>query len=70
MSTSPTSLNLPAAALTVLQARNTAALTPAKSATDGGHKGGQLLTDTGDNLAQPSPHGGPIPRGQILNILV
>ena len=70
MSNSLTPLNLPAAALTVLQTRNAAALSVAKSATDAERKVAQLIADASDNLAQQAASGGTIPRGQIVNILV
>jgi hypothetical protein len=65
-----TPLNLPAAALTVLQTRNAAALSAIKSATDAERKVAQLIADASENLAQQASSGGNIPRGQIINILV
>jgi hypothetical protein len=70
LSNSLTSLNLPAAALTVLQTRNAAALSAIKSATDAERKVAQLIADASENLAQQAASGGTIPRGQIINILV
>jgi hypothetical protein len=69
MSNSLTPLNLPAAALTVLQTRNAAALSAVKSATDSERKVAQLIADASENLARQAS-GGAIPRGQIINILV
>lgn len=65
-----TPLNLSAAALTVLQARNAAALSAVKSATDAERKTAQLIGDAGESLARQAADGGGIPRGQIVNILV
>lgn len=70
MSNSLTPLNLPAAALTVLQTRNAAALSAIKSAVDSERKIAQLLADASENLGQQAATGGAIPRGQIINILV
>ncbi len=70
MSNPLTPLNLPAAALTVLQTRNAAALSAIKSATDAERKVAQLVADAGENLAQQAASGSAIPRGQIINILV
>lgn len=70
MSNSLTPLNLPAAALTVLQTRNAAALSAIKSATDSERKVAQLIAAASENLAQSAASGGTIPRGQIINILV
>jgi len=70
MSNSLTPLNLPAAALTVLQTRNATALSTLKSATDSERKVAQLIADASENLAQQASSGGAIPRGQIINILV
>ncbi len=69
MSNSLNSLNLPAAALTVLQTRSAAGLTAVKSATDSERKAAQLIANDSQNLAQQAS-GGAIPRGQIVNILV
>lgn len=63
-------LNLPAAALTVLQTRNTAGPSAVKTATDAERKVAQLIADAGENLAQQASSGGSIARGQIVNILV
>ncbi len=70
MSNSLTPLNLPAAALTVLQTRNAAALSAVKSASDSERKVAQLIANAGETLAQNAASGGAIPRGQIINILV
>ncbi len=70
MSNSLTPLNLPAAALTVLQTRNAAALSVVKSATDSERKVAQLIANAGETRAQNAVSGGAIPRGQIINILV
>lgn len=63
-------LNLPAAALTVLQSRNVAGPSAVKTPTDAERKVTQLIADTGENLAPQASSGGSIPRGQIVNILV
>ncbi len=70
MSNSLTPLNLPAAALSVLQTRSAAALSAVKSATDSERKAAQLIADASQNLAQQAASGGAIRRGQIINILV
>ncbi len=70
MSNSLTPLNLPAAALSVLQTRNTAALSAVKSALDAEQTVTKLLTEASDNLAQQAASGTAIPRGQIINILI
>jgi hypothetical protein len=71
MSNSLIPLNLPAAALTVLQTRNAGALTAIKSAVDSERKLAQLVSDASEQLAQQAASGGgAIPRGQIINILV
>jgi hypothetical protein len=70
MSNSVTPLNLPAAALTVLQTRSAAALSAVKSATDSERKMAHLVANASEHLAQHAASGGPVPRGQIINILV
>jgi hypothetical protein len=70
MSNSLIPLNLPAAALTVLQTRSAAALSAVKSATDSERKMAQLVANASEHLAQQAASGGAIPRGQIINILV
>ena len=70
MSSSLNPLNLPAAALTVLQTRNATALSAIKSAADSERRIAQLVADASENLAQQAASGGAIPRGQIINILV
>jgi len=66
MSNSPTSLNLSAATLTVLQTRNAAAL----SAVNSERKIAETVEQASETLAQHAASGTAIPRGQILNILV
>jgi len=70
MSNSLSPLNLPAAALSVLQTRNAAALSAVKSATDSERKAAQFVAEASQHLAQQAASGGAIPRGQIINILV
>ncbi|HXP75648.1 MAG TPA: hypothetical protein VN823_16010 [Stellaceae bacterium] len=70
MSNSLTSLNLSAAALSVLQTRNGAALSSIKSAADAERNIADMVAQASDKLAQQASTGTTIPRGQILNILV
>ena len=70
MSNSVTPLNLSAAALTVLQNRNVAALSSVKSAVDSERKLSEMVEQASETLAQHAASGTAIPRGQILNILV
>ena len=70
MSSSLTPLNLSAAALTVLQNRNAAALSSVKSAVDSERKLTEMVEQASEKLAQHAASGAAIPRGQILNILV
>lgn len=70
MSNSLTPLNLSAAALSVLQTRNAAALSSIKSAADAERKIADMVVQASDKLAQQASTGTTVPRGQILNILV
>lgn len=70
MSNSLTPLTLSAAALSVLQTRNAAALSSIKSAADAERKIADMVAQASDKLAQQASTGTTVPRGQILNILV
>ena len=70
MSNSLTPLTLSAAALSVLQTRNAAALSSIKSAADAERKIADMVAQASDKLAQQASTGTTVPRGQSLNILV
>lgn len=70
MSNSLTPLTLSAAALSVLQTRNAAALSSIKSAADAERKIADMVAQASDKLAQQASTGTTVPRGQIINILV
>jgi len=65
-------LNLSAVALTVLQARGTAATDAVSSALAAEREAVQLVQQESEALARQSAQssGGTIPRGQFINILV
>ena len=65
-------LNLSAVALSLLQARSTAATDAVASALDAEKQAVQLVEQESEALARQSAQssGGSIPRGQFINILV
>jgi|GEM_PF-2934448 hypothetical protein len=70
MSSSLSPLNLSAAALTVLQNRSLGGVSAVKATLDGQRQPADLAGQASETLAQKASTGTPIPRGQILNILV
>jgi hypothetical protein len=72
MSNPVSTLNLPAVALNVLQARSTAVVDAAASALASERQSAELLQQESEALARQTAQnsGGPIPRGQFINILV
>jgi hypothetical protein len=72
MSSPVSPLNLPAVALNVLQARGTAVVDATAGALDSERQAVELLQQESEALARQTAQssGGPIPRGQFINILV
>ncbi|HUK10326.1 MAG TPA: hypothetical protein VLX09_20815 [Stellaceae bacterium] len=72
MSNPISTFNLPAVALNVLQARNTAVVDAVASAAGSERQSPELLQQESEALARQTAQssGGPIPRGQFINILV
>ncbi len=71
MSDSLTPLNFSAVALNVLQSRGNAAIDAVSSALESEQQVAVLLRQESEQLAKLTQSGtGPIPRGQLLNILI